>query len=220
MHYGYGLDKNLDILLNCLRPEEVVAAAKCYDRKPNKFTTNRGDEWEQTAQLFRTGVTAQDNQNDFDEWGWSIDVAPSICSNPCGSPLDADVLNDLSDYTASDYLDKYVTNFDDTKGLVDVDTYHKPYDNLLHCETDVQGDTQNDKEIELDGNSTLVVRNNNQILTCRKSPPNCLEISLHSMRPTAISSASAKCRPLLPVSRVQLLIKGAMRPPPSNNIIR
>lgn len=220
MHYGFGLDKSLDNLLNCLRPDEAAAAAKCYDRKPNKFSSNRGDEWEETAQLFRTGVTAQDNPNDFDEWGWSIDVAPSICSNPSGSTLVMGVLNDLSDHTALDCFDKNVTTFEDTKGLVDVDTYHKSYDDLLHCATDVQGDIRNDEEIELDGNSTLVVENNNQILTSRKSPQNYLEIPFHSMRPIAISSASAKCRPLLPVSRVQLLIKGAMRPPPLNSIIR
>lgn len=213
LHFGFGLDRNLDYLLQCLRPDE--AAANRYYHQRNENAANAGDEWEETAQLFRPVIAQQDNANV--EWGWCIDKASTTCSNPSSMGI----LNDLSNHNASQHdFNTNMTIFEDTDGVVDIDNYNKPCINLLHCESDFQGDAESDEEVEFEDSNKLVTEVNTGILSSRKLPQNYLEISSHSMRPSAIPPTSTKCRQLLPVPRVQLLIKGAMRPPPSNSILR
>jgi hypothetical protein len=223
LHYGFGLDKSLGNLLQCLRPDEAAAAAEHYNHQRSENFVNGGDEWEETAQLFRPSVAAQDYSNDFVEWGWSTDITSTVCLSPCGSPLDAGILDGLSNRNVSNDTNRNMKISEDSNGVVNVDSSYTPYANLLHYESDFQGDAETNA-IEFDSskinNILIQTRGNNGILTPKKLSQNYLQISSNSMRLSALPSKSAKCRPLLPVSRVQLLIKGAVRPPPSDSILR
>jgi hypothetical protein len=221
---GFGLDKSLGNLLQCLRPDEAAAAAEHYYRQRRDSSANGGDEWEETAQLFHPSVVAQDYSKDFVEWGWSIDIASNLCLNPCGSPSGIGILTSPPNCNTLNDLNRNVTISEDGNGVVNVDSSYVPHADLLHYESDFQGGAENDEEIEFDNskftNIAIQTGGNNGILTNKKFPQNFLEISSNHMRPSALPFKSAKYRPLLPVSRVQLLIKGAMRPPPSDSVLR
>jgi hypothetical protein len=221
LHYGFGLDKSLGNLLQCLRPDEAAAAAeRNYHQRRENFV-NGGDEWEETAQLFRPSVAAQDYSNDFVEWGWSTDKTSTVCLSPCGSPLDVGILDDLSNRYASNNTYRNMEISEGSNGVENVDRFCTPYANY---ESDFKGDAENNEAIEFDSskfdNILIKTGGNNGILTPKKLPQNYLQISSNSTSLSALPSKSAKCRPLLPVSRVQLLIKGALRPPPSDSILR
>lgn len=190
-----------------------------FNRQWNESSED-GDVWEETAQLFRSSVSEESNASNFVEWGWSIDVEVLECCNPCLRPMNINVSEHIvfEDIPEDDNIYNE-NNF----GEVNVESDIQPCVNLLHEESIFQGITNNvevELDLEFDSKSKLVMTGNNEYPTFRKQSENHLKISSHAIRATAIPSAGVNCRPLLPVSRVQLLIKGAMRPPPLCSILR
>jgi hypothetical protein len=230
---GFGFDQNLKSLFEILRPEEF----SFWQQNLQQGAQQRDDrdEWEGVANLFLPNVEGYDYREE--NWGWNCSEGYEYegCYSEvksedmlCGGRIQEDFDDYKSKHEDNDYFDVNSDvdicsdNMSDIEKTSTPTGMHTPdYHSIDGSQPSFLSISRKRQHDLVDHRSNILDSSLNAPLNNAETPRQNITICKNMPFITSASSAlTVLSRPLLPVSRIQQLLRGVMSSPPVETLLR